>query len=84
MLFNNGVRLTKEKIYNSLCLNADSLFLENLVKKGIVKLYESEVRNTGDASVKMIKALNNFDGKLTEKQKSAYEALLEFEACSVK
>lgn len=84
MLFNNKVTLTAQKIYAALGLEAESKILDSLEKQGIVKKTENAVRKTGDASMKMIKAVARFDGALTAKQKSVYEKLTELEACSVK
>lgn len=84
MLYNNKVSLTKEKIYSSLLIDEFSHALENLQKKQIVKTEENAVRNTGDASIKMIRANSDYSGKLTSKQQSAFNTLLEIEACSVK
>lgn len=84
MLYNNKITLSKEKIFSALKLDNNNSVLETLVKKQILSVTQNEVRNVGDASVKMIKIVESFEGNLTAKQKSAYELLKQFEACSVK
>lgn len=79
---------TAEKIYKDLGLDINSNIIERLVKEGIVIRLDLTVRNTLDASVKMIELTNLAEKtnlfKLTLKQKNVMAVLSDIGCCSVK
>lgn len=60
------------------------LHLNKLENLGLIQAYDSTVRKTGDATQKMVKAIFSESQKLTPRQESVYETLLETGEVSVK
>ncbi len=82
----NGI--SKKKILDTLGLDESSKVIESLVNKGIITRLDIAVRNTGDATSKMVRptllAEDIQSVNLTQKQKACLSVLLDAGCCSVK
>lgn len=79
---------SKDTVFAALNISEDSKVIEKLVSKGLVSRSDAAVRNTGDATMKMIRAtealLSADSVKLSPKQKMAVAVLRDIGCCSVK
>lgn len=87
-LYNSKAVVERNRLLTVMGLSNDSTLLENLVKKGIIIRTDDAVRRMGDATVKMVRltdpGMDLSVIKLTSKQKSVIELLVDAVAASVK
>lgn len=85
-LYNSGATVEKERLLQVLELPEDSTLPDDLAGKGIFVRTDDAVRRVGDATVKMVRALREPEEgeKLSPKQKSVLDLLLEVGTASVK
>lgn len=80
--------IAKKKLLDQAGLTEDSQVIASLVKKGIFTRIDLAVRNTGDASVKMVRPTQAAEDlssvSLTPKQKTAMSVLSDAGCCSIK
>lgn len=85
-LYNSGATVEKERLLQVLELPENSTLPDDLAGKGIFVRTDDAVRRVGDATVKMVRPLREPEEgeKLSPKQKSVLDLLLEVGAASVK
>ena len=81
---NSKKPLSKEDIEQALVLADIKDDIKFLLQENYIVAEDFAKRKTGDASEKMIEAIENFEVKLSPKQSEAYENLLELGRISVK
>lgn len=84
-LASREVFVKADSVFNALSINADYSVPASLVKKGLILAQEDAVRNLGDATLRLVRLLPDYEEiKLTAKQKQVCSLLLDVGTASVR
>ncbi len=72
-----GKVLTSRQISDKLGITEENADFEDLLKRGAIKKVNLALRRVGDARIRMVRPVPDFEGKLTPRQRDVYDTLMD-------